>query len=285
MSDESTNPGSCLCGSVTWEFSGEPFRRYNCHCKMCRKAHGAAFGTYWFLEHDQFRWTSETETIERFRSSPLLTRSFCRECGSVVPYPSEQRDFLVTVGGCHDEGIASECEIFVDYKAPWFDITSDLPTHSVYPESTGYQHVEEDPTEPPKEGVVRGSCLCGEIHFEVTEPMTIAQHCHCRRCRHARSAAHASNGFVAIDGVTVLRGEDRIKEYKVLDAQYFTQTFCEICGSKVPRRDPGRNIAVVPLASLDDDPGIRPSRHIFTGNKAGWHEITDDIPQFEGAPT
>ena len=41
--------GKCLCGSVAWEITAEPFQAFNCHCKMCRKAHGSAFGTYWFL--------------------------------------------------------------------------------------------------------------------------------------------------------------------------------------------------------------------------------------------
>ena len=40
-----TNKASCLCGSVTWEITTEPFQAFNCHCKLCRKAHGSAFGT------------------------------------------------------------------------------------------------------------------------------------------------------------------------------------------------------------------------------------------------
>jgi len=57
------NHGTCLCGSVTWELSGEPFAAYNCHCKMCRKVHGAAFGTYYFVRADQFRWTAHVELV------------------------------------------------------------------------------------------------------------------------------------------------------------------------------------------------------------------------------
>ena len=44
-----TTDGSCLCGAVTWEVSGEPNTAYHCHCKICRKVHGAAFATYWFM--------------------------------------------------------------------------------------------------------------------------------------------------------------------------------------------------------------------------------------------
>ena len=43
------NEGNCLCGSVTWELTGEPYAAYNCHCVMCQKIHGTPFGTYYFV--------------------------------------------------------------------------------------------------------------------------------------------------------------------------------------------------------------------------------------------
>jgi len=49
----------------------------------------------------------------------------------------------------------------------------------------------------------------------------------------------------------------------------------------MPRLDPNRGIAVVPMGSLDDDPGIRPTAHIFVGSKAPWFEIADDLPQYK----
>ena len=53
----------------------------------------------------------------------------------------------------------------------------------------------------------------------------------------------------------------------------------------MPRRDAGRDITVIPMGSLDDDPEIKPVDQIFVDYKAGWHDITDDLPQFpEGPP-
>ena len=37
--------GSCLCGSVRFSVDGFCEKAANCHCSMCRKFHGAAFGT------------------------------------------------------------------------------------------------------------------------------------------------------------------------------------------------------------------------------------------------
>lgn len=276
--------GTCLCGSVTWEITAEPFQAFNCHCKMCQKMHGAAFGTYYFVRPDQFRWTSSTDTIVHYRSSPQLVRSSCGECGSVVPYGTEGSDVWVAPAGCHDQGKKADCNIFVVDAAPWHEVTGDLPRHDAYPEATGIPSVDGKPVTEGRDGVVRGSCECDAIKFEVTTPFTVAYNCHCSRCRHGRAAAHASNGFTTADGVHFTKGEDHLKSYKVPEAQRFTQVFCDICSSLMPRLDPERNIAVIPLSALDDDPGIRPMSHIFVASMAGWHEITDDLPRYDEGP-
>ncbi|MDG2480564.1 MAG: GFA family protein, partial [Alphaproteobacteria bacterium] len=97
-------------------------------------------------------------------------------------------------------------------------------------------------------------------------------------------AAHASNAFAGFDDVIFLRGEDNLASFKLPQARFFTQTFCRTCASPMPRLDPERGIAVVPMGGLDDDPGIRPQDHIFVGSKAGWHEITDDLPRHQEGP-
>ena len=196
-------------------------------------------------------------SIAHYRSSHLLTRSFCGTCGSVVPYPSEARDHIVSLGGCHDRGKKSDCNIFVAHNAPWHDITGPLPRHDDYPPETGYPRVEEEPLPPGPEGVVRGSCMCGAIEFHLTEPFKLVHNCHCSRCRRARAAAHATNGLAAMDAVRFVRGEDHLKSYKLPEPMRFTQVFCDVCGSKMPRIDPDRGIAIVPLGALDDDRGRR----------------------------
>ncbi len=278
------NRASCLCKRVRWEITAEPFNAFNCHCKMCRKAHGSAFATYWFIEQGQLNWLSDTDSVVNYRSSHLLTRSFCGNCGSVVPYPSEQGEHWVVPGGCHHEGKKTDCHIFAAHKAPWFDITGDLPRHDDYPEFTRMERVEEAPPEPGPEGVLRGSCLCGAVEYRVSEAFKRVYNCHCSRCREARAAAHATNGFVSIDGVEFVRGENNLAFYKVPDARYFTQVFCKTCGSKMPRLDPERGIAVIPFGGLDDDPGVKPESHIYVDSMAGWYEITDDLPRYGEDP-
>ena len=68
-------------------------------------------------------------------------------------------------------------------------------------------------------------------------------------------------------------------------ARYFTHTFCRVCGSSMPRVDPQRGVVVIPAGGLDDDPGGREREHIFVASKAVWHEIADDLPQYDEYPT
>ena len=120
--------------------------------------------------------------------------------------------------------------------------------------------------------------------FEVSEPFKMVHNCHCTRCRKARAAAHTTNGFTSMDGLRFLRGEGELVTYKLPEAKYFAQAFCRICGSGMPRKDPGRGIAVIPFGALDDDPGRGAQDHIFVAHKAPWYTIADDLPRFDEAP-
>jgi hypothetical protein len=70
----------------------------------------------------------------------------------------------------------------------------------------------------------------------------------------------------------------------VPDAKHFTHVFCRVGCASMPRLDEGRGIAIVPMGAFDDDPGVRPERHIFVDSRAPWDEITDGLPEFAGPP-
>ncbi len=250
----------------------------HCHCSRCRKAHGAAFGTYVAVAADQFRFL-DARHVTRWESSPGFFRNFCGRCGSVVPGDPVEGTVYIAAGNFEDD---PDCRplmhIFVASKAPWFDIADDLPRFDAYPPGIDAPVLpDRAPIDPA--GAPRGSCLCGGISYVVTGEQRECRNCHCSRCRWARSAAHASNLFTASDGVRFTRGENLLVSYKVPDAQHFTHVFCRMCGSSMPRIDKNRGLAVVPMGTLDDDPGVRPQVHIFVGSKAPWYEIADDLPQ------
>lgn len=131
---------------------------------------------------------------------------------------------------------------------------------------------------------IRGRCLCGGVAFEMTGTPIRVNHCHCSRCRKARGTANATNLAVPLDGLCFVRGTELLTTFRAPGAKYFAHVFCKVCGSSMPRLDEARAIAIVPMGSFDDDPGVRPERHIFVDSKAPWDDITDDLPRFPGSP-
>ena len=59
--------------------------------------------------------------------------------------------------------------------------------------------------------------------------------------------------------------------------------FCSDCGSTLAGTDKGE-VTSITLGTVEGDPGTVPEAHIFTGSKAAWHEIYDNLPQFEEWP-
>jgi hypothetical protein len=272
--------GSCLCGTVSWRIDGALDKMRHCHCSMCRKAHGAPFATYVRTGHDDFRWLSGEADISAYESSRGNIRNFCGTCGSVVP-ETYRADWIAIPAGCldGDPGIRPSAHIFVASKAPWYEITDDLPQFDTDPD--GGPIVERPAHSQSKDGLLRGSCLCGDVAYEVSTPLKAVHNCHCSRCRKARAAAYTTNGFTAMDGVRFVRGENNLRAFKLPSAKSFTQVFCARCGSGMPRRNPDRGIANIPFGSLDDDPRRGADDHIFVGSKAPWYAITDQLPRFE----
>jgi len=277
--------GGCLCGAVTYQVHGPFNLMVHCHCSMCRKHHGSAFATFVGAPLMGFKWLRGEDQIDSYASSTNGVRRFCRHCGSVMPTLIEDMDLaMIPAGNLQgDLHMRPQCHVFVGSKAPWYQITDDLPQHEEFPPELGMGGVTRPIVEAP-EGVVAGSCLCNSIMYEITGTPIRTAHCHCSRCQRGRSAAHASNLFYKLADFRFTREAAPISDYRVLEARYFAVAFCSKCGGAVPRVSVERGVVVVPAGALDTDPGVRPAVHIFVGNKASWFQITDATPQFEAAP-
>ena len=276
---------SCLCGSVRWSTDAAPVSLSHCHCSRCRKQHGTPFATYGMTPASGFRLDG-ADAVGAWESSPGFFRRFCQRCGSAVPgEPSADFPFVFQPAGNFeaDPGVRPSLHIFVASKAPWYEIPDALPRFDAFPPGVDAPALDDRPLAPSKPGVVRGRCNCGAVAFEYEGAPVLARNCHCARCRKARSAAHAANLLVRPAQLRFTRGEQPLRSYKIPEAKLFTQVFCATCGSKAPRVDPSRDLAIVPLGALDDDPGIRPREHIFVASKAPWFEIADGLPRFDAA--
>ena len=126
--------GGCLCGGMRYEIAGAFIAAGNCHCSICRKAHGAAFVTWAHIDPKQFRWSSGADLVDAYESSPGVKRLVCRRCGSqlAVSIAGEVKEIVLgTVDG--DPGVRPGEHIFVGSKAPWHEITDELPQFEEWP--------------------------------------------------------------------------------------------------------------------------------------------------------
>jgi len=131
--------------------------------------------------------------------------------------------------------------------------------------------------------MITGHCECGRIRYEVDAEISDFSHCHCSQCRRSHGAAYATFADLARDKFRYVSGESDMKVYA--SSQTIDRSFCGNCGSNIygyAKSDP--DVLYICMGTVDGNPPHPPGYHIFVGSKADWHEIADDLPQFDAYP-
>jgi len=115
-----TVKGACLCGAVQFEVTLPTLGCCHCHCSICRRFCGAAYGTFFQVRRTHFRLLAGEEHLQRYRSSPRAQRVFCKTCGSSLFVFGEP-------DGAPVLDREPERHICWDARAPWVRIADDLP--------------------------------------------------------------------------------------------------------------------------------------------------------------
>jgi hypothetical protein len=132
--------------------------------------------------------------------------------------------------------------------------------------------------------ILKGSCLCGAVKFEVSGEPTRFYHCHCSRCRKVSGTGHASNLFLQPGTLSWLSGDALVRVFKVPEAKRFANSFCAACGSRLPRQATDSDMVMIPAGSLDDAAPIAPQARIFSESRAHWSCTDDDMPAYAEFP-
>ena len=126
--------GSCLCGTVRYQFTALTGPIAHCHCHTCRKAHAAAFASTARVARDDFQWVSGQAALRTYESSPGKLRHFCGQCGShLMAEWVDQAQVIVRVATLdEDPGQQPDKHIWMSHDVPWLAY-EDLPRHAQKP--------------------------------------------------------------------------------------------------------------------------------------------------------
>ncbi len=124
--------GSCLCGFIKYEYSGELGPSSYCHCSDCRKVTGSAFIVSIRLNARFFKITTGNSTKSYTKtadSGNSITRDFCPNCGSPIFTTSQNHpEYIWVRAGTVDdpELIKPIHQYWTDSKVDWATIPKEI---------------------------------------------------------------------------------------------------------------------------------------------------------------
>jgi hypothetical protein len=126
--DERMLLGKCECGAVRYRVADAFRYAANCHCSRCRAATGSAFKAFAGIEREKLEITDGRDTLLIVGEADS-NDTRCAACGSLLFSVVRDGAYVhVAMGSLADApSIRPTSHIFVGSKAPWFEITDDLP--------------------------------------------------------------------------------------------------------------------------------------------------------------
>jgi hypothetical protein len=120
--------GKCFRGAVRYAVADDFVYAANCHCSNCRRTTGSAFKPFAGIERDKL-------TLMRGQDDLMIygdeegNNTHCKRCGSLLYSVVRAGAYVHVAMGTlvDDPAIRPNKHIFVGSKAPWFEITDDLP--------------------------------------------------------------------------------------------------------------------------------------------------------------
>ena len=130
--------------------------------------------------------------------------------------------------------------------------------------------------------MIKGSCLCRKIAFEITGPIVSPRYCHCENCRKFSGTGYAAWGVVRSSELVVTRYDSGTTKY---DSGGGLRVFCSSCGSPLwfEPRDL-QQFRGIPLGAIDVGDVPTPEMQVWTKSKASWSAVLEGIPHHETHP-
>ena len=128
---------------------------------------------------------------------------------------------------------------------------------------------------------MQGSCWCGGVRFEISEPFTVASFCHCTSCKRISGGVGTANGRTRSETIQVTQGRELLTTYQPDEGS--AKTFCSRCGSNLFGGGwPESEECSVRLTAIDEGLDQKPEVHNYVRSVADWETLPDDgLPRYE----
>jgi hypothetical protein len=126
---------------------------------------------------------------------------------------------------------------------------------------------------------MKGSCACRAIQYEIDKLDMPIGHCHCTTCRKVHAAAYTTTAGVKREHFHWLKGKDLLTSFESSPGKL--RRFCSSCGSHLLAERLNQPHLILRVATLDDDPGLTPTMHIWRSHDASWLQDSDHVPSYQ----
>jgi hypothetical protein len=128
--------GSCFCGAVSLEVSGEPEGMGYCHCQSCRSWSGGPVNAFSLWKPETVTITKGEDHIATFQKTEVSERKYCSRCGGhlMTNHPTLG---VVDVFSATLPTLAFAPGLHINYTETVLPMKDGLPKFKDFPEAFG----------------------------------------------------------------------------------------------------------------------------------------------------
>lgn len=128
--------GSCFCGEVKFQVSGEPAAMGYCHCDSCRRWSAGPVNAFSLWPPESFKVLAGKDQIGTFHLTEQSYRKWCKNCGGHV-FTDHPKMGLVDVYVANLPDLAFKPALHVHYQESVLPIHDGLPKMKDVPAELG----------------------------------------------------------------------------------------------------------------------------------------------------
>ena len=133
---EKTYHGSCFCGAVEINLTGDPIVMGYCHCDSCKSWSAAPVSTFTLWAHDSVQVTKGEDNILTYNKTDMSYRKSCKSCGGHILNDFKPMGLLDVYADVISD-FKFEPSIHVFYEESVLPIKDGLPKFKDLPEEAG----------------------------------------------------------------------------------------------------------------------------------------------------